>query len=577
MSRFGSNARLSWWARRLASFATVCGCLLAPPAGRAASADPPRLLIEDRVLNPVDERLFGQFMEIASWGEPGPEALVDPATGTLPEGVVDLLRWMGPPVIRFPGGTDVDDMDWTHRIDGVPGRGIDRPLSHGQRDNTITSRFGYDEFLRLAESIGAEPMLVVNFGSAVSGPWSVEAGAEKAASMVAYCNAEPGEHTGSDGVDWGGVRAANGREAPWGVKYWQIGNEVWFYFRKAAEERAAAGVDRARWMTEALVAYARAMKAVDPSITLIFDGKLGDAELERQVLGDAEVRSLIDMVTLHRYQPGGVKRVLRRGNEIDPAELSSEELWYAWVSMPSDYGDEGQTLAFRHGLAGPRTPYTLASTEWNWNGWGGGINRHEDLSSLAQGLGVAGFLHGMMRQGEHLRLATQSMLVGVSWGIAAIQADPDGAHPPYIQPSGLATGLYRRHHGDRLLASRLQGKVPSATQDLAIEGWGRVEVRSPLPLLDVAVTRSDDAVFIHAINRRLHASQPLSIDLSAFDHADTADRWTLAPKPAAERVEARDAASVTATHHQFDDGATFHVTLPPASVSILRVAIRHGP
>ncbi|MEO0514708.1 MAG: hypothetical protein AAF086_05365 [Planctomycetota bacterium] len=67
-----------------------------------ASADEPatRITVTPEVLNPVDDRLFGQFMEVASWGEPGPDAIVDPSTGALPEDVVDLLASMRTPVVR---------------------------------------------------------------------------------------------------------------------------------------------------------------------------------------------------------------------------------------------------------------------------------------------------------------------------------------------------------------------------------------------------------------------------------------------------------------------------------------------
>ena len=47
-------------------------------------------------------------------------------------------------------------------VDNVPGRAGPRPVTTGHNGGTITNRFGYDEFLRVAESLGAEPLLVVN-------------------------------------------------------------------------------------------------------------------------------------------------------------------------------------------------------------------------------------------------------------------------------------------------------------------------------------------------------------------------------------------------------------------------------
>ena len=53
-------------------------------------------------------------------------------------------------MIRFPGGTDVDFMDWCDMIDNVPGQPPERPVSTGHRGHEVTNYFGYDEFLRFA-------------------------------------------------------------------------------------------------------------------------------------------------------------------------------------------------------------------------------------------------------------------------------------------------------------------------------------------------------------------------------------------------------------------------------------------
>ena len=75
------------------------------------------------VLNRIDPRIFGQFMERPSWaGEIGPEAALISGTNTLRPDARDLIRNMQIPIVRFPGGTDVDHVDWLDMIDSVPGR-----------------------------------------------------------------------------------------------------------------------------------------------------------------------------------------------------------------------------------------------------------------------------------------------------------------------------------------------------------------------------------------------------------------------------------------------------------------------
>ncbi|MCK4299907.1 MAG: hypothetical protein KAX80_10265, partial [Planctomycetes bacterium] len=79
----------------------------------AAPADQITFVVKDKVIHRIDRRLFGQFMERPSWGrEIGPEAALVPGTRRLQPEVIRLLQEMSIPILRFPGGTDVDYLDW---------------------------------------------------------------------------------------------------------------------------------------------------------------------------------------------------------------------------------------------------------------------------------------------------------------------------------------------------------------------------------------------------------------------------------------------------------------------------------
>jgi hypothetical protein len=54
-------------------------------ARQTATAAEFKVAVKDQTLHRIDRRLFGQFMERASWGEPGPEAFADSVTGQLPQ------------------------------------------------------------------------------------------------------------------------------------------------------------------------------------------------------------------------------------------------------------------------------------------------------------------------------------------------------------------------------------------------------------------------------------------------------------------------------------------------------------
>ncbi len=79
--------------------------------GACAKADDPLFVVHGQVLHQLDRRLFGHFLERASFGEWGPESALVPGTRKLQPSVLQRMKEMRIPIIRFPGGTDVDYMD----------------------------------------------------------------------------------------------------------------------------------------------------------------------------------------------------------------------------------------------------------------------------------------------------------------------------------------------------------------------------------------------------------------------------------------------------------------------------------
>ncbi|MCU0357639.1 MAG: alpha-N-arabinofuranosidase [Cyclobacteriaceae bacterium] len=123
--------------------------------------------------------------------------------------VIDALIKLKVPNLRWPGGCFADTYHWK---DGV-GPKEKRPTIVNTWWGGVTedNSFGTHDFLDMCERIGAEPYLSANVGSGT---------VQEVADWVQYTN--------FDGVspmsDW---RRANGREKPWNVKYWGVGNETW--------------------------------------------------------------------------------------------------------------------------------------------------------------------------------------------------------------------------------------------------------------------------------------------------------------------------------------------------------------
>ena len=119
-----------------------------------------------------------------------------------------LLKEQGIAIARWPGGNFVSAYDWRDGIGDADKRPPRRELAwNGLESNDM----GIDDFMTFCRLIGAEPYIAVNSGLG---------DAHSAAEEVEYVNGPATSRLGQ-------LRAANGHPAPYGVKIWGIGNEMY--------------------------------------------------------------------------------------------------------------------------------------------------------------------------------------------------------------------------------------------------------------------------------------------------------------------------------------------------------------
>ncbi len=132
-----------------------------------------------------------------------------PNTRGIRNDIVEALKKSGIPNLRWPGGCFADEYHW---MDGIGPR-EQRPKMINTHWGGVTedNSFGTNEFLDLCEQLNTEPYICGNVGSGT---------VEEMSKWVEYIN--------FDGVSpMADLRRANGREEPWNVTYWGIGNENW--------------------------------------------------------------------------------------------------------------------------------------------------------------------------------------------------------------------------------------------------------------------------------------------------------------------------------------------------------------
>jgi alpha-L-arabinofuranosidase len=123
--------------------------------------------------------------------------------------VIEALRAIKPPVLRWPGGCFADDYHWK---DGIgPKHQRPKTVNLHWGDCVETNEFGTHEFMDLCQVIGAKPYLAGNLGS--GSPTELR-------KWIEYCNYPSGTSLSDQRIE-------NGAPKPFGVEYWGVGNENW--------------------------------------------------------------------------------------------------------------------------------------------------------------------------------------------------------------------------------------------------------------------------------------------------------------------------------------------------------------
>lgn len=187
------------------------------------SPDPNTLIVtvdESHVLNLKPRKLLGISYDARSSLDNGIGLSIgyhDIATGAMLAGLQPLWNKLPVTGVRYPGNPVVMNWNWKYTVGPIANR---LPQQLAPNSNNILA-FGFDEFMQmvLARGLtGADIQIMVNIY-----PISSESSAaQNAADWVEYCNApNDGNHP------WAAQRAANGREVPYNVRTWNIGNEPW--------------------------------------------------------------------------------------------------------------------------------------------------------------------------------------------------------------------------------------------------------------------------------------------------------------------------------------------------------------
>ncbi|SDD37737.1 alpha-N-arabinofuranosidase [Paenibacillus sp. UNCCL117] len=490
---------------------------------------------KDFRIGAVDDRLYGSFIEHlgrAVYGgiyEPGHP---DADEQGFRRDVLELVRELSVPVIRYPGGNFVSGYQWEDSV----GPQAERPARLELAWRVLeTNQFGFNEFVDWTKKANSEVMMAVNLGTR---------GIDDARNLLEYSN-----HTA--GTYWSDLRRRHGYEQPHRIKTWCLGNEMdgpWQIGHKTAQEYGRLANETAK-----------AMRLVDPGIELVV---CGSSNLSMPTFAEWEATVLehtyenVDYMSLHQYY----------GNAQDdtPTFLARS------VQMDDFIGKVISTCDYMKARKRSHKTIHLSFDEWNvWyhshaadrklDPWQIAPPQLEDVYNHEDALVVGCMLISLLKHADRVKMACMAQLVNV---IAPIMTETGGA-------SWKQTIFYPYLHAS--LFGRGQSLVPLIQSDK----YDTKEITDVPYLESVAVYREEQGeITVFAVNRHLDLPLHLQVDLRSFGALSLIEHLVLEHDDL-KAVNTRENPYNVQPHASggavVEDGTKVTAKLSPASWNVIRL------
>jgi alpha-N-arabinofuranosidase len=469
---------------------------------------------------------------------------------------IALLRELHPGMWRLPGGNFISDFNWYDSIGDIDKRPPDFDYAWNAMQ---TNDVGMDEFMTLCKLIGVEAYITVNAGFG---------DAHSAAEEVEYIN-------GPVETQMGALRARNGHPEPYHVKFWNIGNEPYGSWQ--------LGHTDLKYYVLKHNEFAKAMRKVDPSITLLASGAMPD---EMTVEGQPRVMHLADPqaqfgseadwtggllahsfgnfdgLTEHWYSRAGKRFDYERAKSLtadEPAEagyVPVEETLLEWVRHPANRvhkkAEEWQEYEQRFPVMLDRKIF-LSIDEYGYSGAAG----------LKGALAYGTVLNEMLRHTDFLKMAAYTMSVST--------LDYNSTSAAY-NARGLLYKMYRDHFGTLPLAVSGNSPQPASKYPPYGDQPTRSSGSPTYPLDMVAALSSDRKYLTVAVVNATESAQHLDLNVTGTRPAGNSTLWELTGKSLDAENRVGQEPQVEVKEIEIGN-APQALAVAPISVSIYRVPV----
>lgn len=458
----------------------LVGSVAAPAilaAGPARAATASITLHSERHRGPIDRKIYGNFIEhlgrciqggVFDEGSP-----LSNAEGFRKD-VMAAVKKLNVPFLRWPGGNFSSNYNWRDGIGPRDKRPARLEMAWGTVEN---NRFGTHEFLDYVQQIGAEPYICLNLGT---GSWT------EAQQWVEYVN-------GKENTAIVQERKKNGRDAPWGVTYWGLGNEMDGYWQMG--HRSAE--DYGKYALEA----AKLVKLTDPTTRLIAAGASNFRPGSDWIAWNRTVldylKDYADYISLHLY-------VGNPNNDYEDFVASPIEMDQK-IEILAGLIAEAMSSRKNRLTGAPQTDgkqLYIAFDEWNvWYRARGDSQKGrrilEEHYNLEDALVVAGFLNSLVNHADVVKIANLAQLVNV---IAPLFTNENGLY--------LQTIFYPL----QLFANNVKGNSLTVLS----EGHSYKSARFPVvQYIDSSAALDGNALAVNLVNR--HRSEAIDVTINLED------------------------------------------------------------
>lgn len=487
---------------------------------------------------------------------------VDNVQGFRPE-TIALLRQLHSGFWRLPGGNFLSGWNWYDSVGDIDKR---PPVFDHAWNAMQTNDVGMDEFMTLCKLIDVDPYICVNAGFG---------DAHSAAEEVEYINGSVNTHMGA-------LRAKNGHPEPYHVKFWNIGNEPWGTFQ--------LGYTDLKYYVLKHNEFAKAMRKVDPSITLIASGlMLEDMNLqgEKRAKNVGNFQPLygtdvdwtggllahcwgnFDGIAEHWYAQGGRHFDLERAKSLPPdaptdnAYVKVDQTPLEWARYAANVvhrkGEEWQGYQERFPAMLDKKIF-LSIDEYAY--FGGGFNQGVNLKlALAYGM----VFNEMLRHTDFLTMSAHTM------GVSTLDISPTATAP---NTTGLLFKLYGDHMGAGLLPVAVSGNSPQPAPKYAIGGdQPKTNSGSPTYPLDMVAALSADREFLTlAVVNATDSEQKVDLNVTGARLAGPSTLWQMTGKDLEAANRVGEPPQVVVKEIAISD-VTHSLTVAPISVNIFRFPV----